>query len=185
MGTVSAAPADWCITLKALFRLDTVELLEKHCDEIAAISPGSVQAIASLMQNMIVLYYQDVRRQDLFAFFAALGLEIVAVIFFFRAASAAMGGSIEIAALTAISGFLVQVMTGIVFYLYSQSARQFAGFHICLERTNRFLLADAMVGHLPEAEQSLKRAEVITTVLNAPMLTLAIIEEGGSFGKQR
>ena len=85
---------------------------------------------------------------------------------------------IQTAALSAISGFLIQIMTAVVFYLYSQAARQFAGFHICLERTNRFLLANSMVENLPEAERASKRAEVITTVVNAPMLTLAMIEKG-------
>jgi len=69
-------------------------------------------------------------------------------------------------------------MTAIEIYLYSQSARRFGGFHVCLEHTNRFLLANAMVEHLPEAERASKRAEVITAVLNAPMLTLAMIEKG-------
>jgi hypothetical protein len=69
-------------------------------------------------------------------------------------------------------------MTGVVFYLYSQSSKQFGGFHVCLERTNRFVLANAMVEHLPEAERALRRSEVITAVLNAPMLTLAMIEKG-------
>jgi hypothetical protein len=155
-----------------------VESLQKHCDEIARASPDNVHRIASLMQKMIIEYYQDVRRQALLAFFAALGLEVVAVVFFFVAALAAVGGGVSgTTTLSAISGFLIQVMTAIVFYLYSQSARQFAGFHICLERTNRFLLANSMVEHLPEPDRNAKRAEVITTVLNAPMLTLAMMEK--------
>ena len=89
-----------------------------------------------------------------------------------------MEGKIETAALSAVSGLLIQLMTAVVFYLYSQSAKQFAGFHICLERTNRFLLANAMVEHLPEPDRAPKRAEVITTVLNAPMLTLGMLEKG-------
>jgi len=176
MDTASAiptAPVDY------VTRSGTIQSLKAHCAKIARMSPDNVQEIASILQNMIVAYYQDVRRQALLAFFAAFGLEIVAVLFFFYAASIAMrDGDIKSAALSATSGFLIQVMTGVVFYLYSQSARQFAGFHICLERTNRFLLANAMVEHLPEAEKISKRAEVITTVLNAPMLTLGMIEKG-------
>jgi len=156
-----------------------VDTLKAHCEAIAKVSSDNVQEIASLLQKMIVDYYRDVRRQALWAFLAALALEIVAVCFFFYAASAAMKGNTEYTVLNAIFGFLIQIMTGVVFYLYSQSARQFAGFHICLERTNRFLLANAMVEHLPEAEQPSKRAEVITTILNAPMLTLDMVERGG------
>jgi hypothetical protein len=159
---------------------DTIARLREHCDKIATIPSDDVQKIASLLQNMIVDYYRDVRRQAFLAFFAAFVLEIVAVLFFFYAAFIAMRGvDITNAALSAISGLLVQIMTAVVFYLYSQSAKQFAAFHICLERTNRYLLANAMVERLPEGERNSKRAEVITTVLHAPMLTLGILEGRG------
>ncbi len=153
--------------------------LKKNCDEIANMPSNDVQQIASVLQKMIVSYYQDVRRQALLAFSAALALEVVAVIFFVYAASLAMNGNDQKkATLCAVAGLLIQVMTGIVFFLYSQSAKQFGGFHICLERTNRFLLANAMVERLPDSEQVPKRAEVITAVLNTPMLTMSIIEGG-------
>jgi hypothetical protein len=147
-----------------------------ECDKIAEISPNDTQQVASILQRMIVSYYQDVRQQALMAFLVAVGLEIVAVFFFVLSAIAAIFSQ-HIAVLTTVSGLLVQVMTGIVFYLYRLSAKQFGGFHICLERTNRFLLANAMAGQLPEAECASKRAEVVTAVLNAPMLTLAIMEQ--------
>ena len=156
-----------------------VESLLRHCDDIARTSPDNIQEIASLIQKMIIDYYKDVRRQATFAFGAAFVLELIAVGFFLYAANKAINASgIQTAALSAISGLLIQIMTAIVFYLYAQAARQFGGFHICLERTNRFLLANSMVEHLPEAERASKRAEVITTVVNAPLLTLSMIEKG-------
>jgi hypothetical protein len=155
-----------------------IDSLIAECNKIAKSSPGDVQEIASVLQKMIVSYYGDVRRQSVLAFTAALVLEIIAVFLFFY--SAMKENTNGTGNLGVISGLLIQIMTGVVFYLYSQSARQFGGFHICLERTNRFLLANAMVEHLPEAERALKRAEVITAVLNAPMLTLEMIEKGAS-----
>jgi hypothetical protein len=160
------------------FRTRDSEALIRRCQEIAKTPHDNVQEIASLLQQMIVHYYQDVRQQTQWAFAIAVALEVIAVLFFFGSAAIAMRGSVETAAFTAASGLLIQIMTGIVFYLYSQSAKQFGGFHVCLERTNRFLLANAMADHLPEAECAAKRAEVISTVLNAPMLTLGIIEKG-------
>ncbi len=161
-----------------LLETNVVRSLTEYCDQIAITAPDNVQETARLMQKMIVSYYQDVRRQALLAFFAAFVLEVVAVAFFVYAAYMTMGGTIQTAALSAISGFLIQLMTAVVFYLYSQSARQFAGFHICLERTNRYLLANALVEHLPDAERATKRAELISVVLNAPTLTLSMIEKG-------
>jgi hypothetical protein len=158
------------------FKTNSVESLAQACENIARIKSDDVQEMASHLQMMIVHYYQDVRRQALFAFFAALVLEVVAVVFFFTAAFMTMNK--ESATISTISGLLIQIMTGIVFYLYSQSAKQFAGFHICLERANRFMLANSIVEHLSKPEQDSKRAEVITAIINAPMLTLEMLEKG-------
>jgi hypothetical protein len=167
------------VPLKKLLGVGETDSLMEKCKEIAKISPDNVQEIASMLQRMIVDYYKDARWQALSAFIAALILEIVAVVFFIYAVYMSVTHDPPTngpATLSVIAGLLIQVMTGVVFYLYAQSARQFAGFHICLERTNRFLLANAMVEHLPEPERASKRAEVITAVLNAPMLTRAIIQ---------
>ncbi len=167
------------VLMPVLSGIGHIESLVRECDQIAKTAPGDVQAFAGVLQKMIVAYYEDVRRQSQLAFFAALVLEMIAVGFFFYSASIAMTTvAFGTAALSALSGLLIQIMTGVVFYLYSQSSKQFGGFHVCLERTNRFVLANAMVEHLPEAERALRRSEVITAVLNAPMLTLAMIEKG-------
>jgi hypothetical protein len=160
------------------FLREPIDALEAYCDKIADASPNDVKEVARIMLKMIVSYYRDVRWQALLSFIAALVLEVIAVLFFLYAVDL-MKGHPEAATLTTVAGVVVQVMTGVVFYFYSQSARQFAGFHICLERTNRFLLANAIVENLPEPERNTKRGEVVTTVLNAPMLTLAMIEKGG------
>lgn len=63
-------------------------------------------------------------------------------------------------------------------YLYLQTARQFAAFHTCLERTNRFLMANAMCEHLGERQDEM-RAELIRTIANAPLLTQNLLQKGG------
>jgi hypothetical protein len=144
-------------------------------------TPDDIQQIGSLFLQIIIHYYKDVRRQAALAFIVAFVFEIAAVGFFVFSANAAMrGGTITTAALSAVSGLLIQIMTGVVFYLYSQSARQFGAFHICLERTNCFLLAHSMTEHLPEAERVAKQAEIITVIVNAPMLTPEITEKASS-----
>jgi hypothetical protein len=161
----------------SIFQFLAVSSLKRQCDQIAKAHSDEVHVLAALLQGMIVTYYEDVRRQALFAFFAALFLELIAIGFFFHSASKAMSADTGTVALSAVSGLLIQLITAVVFYLYAQSARQFAAFHTCLERTNRFLLANAMVEHLPEEQRASKRSDVITAIINAPMLTLAMIEK--------
>jgi hypothetical protein len=162
--------------LRRIFQTRSVSALQEQCDKIAQLPVDSVQETASVLQGMIVSYYKDVRWQAMLAFSAAILLEFVAVVFFWKSASMVMDKNIGPASFSAISGILIQIMTGIVLHVYSRSARQFGGFHICLERTNRFLLANAMVEHLPENERCAARREVITTILKAPMLSAAILE---------
>jgi hypothetical protein len=165
-------------------RPDAIRALEHDCSELARCKPGDVPAISALLQHMIVKYYEDVRYQARFAFNAACGLELVAVSFFVVVAYLSLELPGELTNpetwLVAVGGTLTQLMTAVVFYLYAQSAKQFAAFHICLERTNRFLLANALVEHLPEEERSERRTDVIKTILSAPMLTLEMIEKGRS-----
>jgi hypothetical protein len=157
----------------SIFR-DPVADLETHCNKIATASPGNVQQIAQIMLQMLVEYYRDVRWQALLSFLAAFVLELIAVVLFFMASHKAINHEIDSATVMALSGAGVQIMTAVVFYFYAQSARQFAGFHICLDRTNRFLLANAILENLPEGpDRNAKRGEVVTTVLNASMPTLS------------
>jgi len=51
---------------------------------------------------------------------------------------------IDIGSLGVISGLIVQLFAGVAFYLYQKVADQFSAFHICLERTHRYLVAYKM-----------------------------------------
>lgn len=149
--------------------------LQKACDAIATSAPGDTHRIASLMQQMSLDYYADVRKQAQQSFASALVAATVGTLFFLyavlRAMSSENGVWIGIAA-----GALVQVISAINFYLYGRAARQFASFHICLERTNRFLLANTLCEQLASPLQDQVRQDLIKIVASAPMLTLDVTE---------
>jgi len=172
----------WGFVAGKFFATRKIEALLKECDKLAEASCEDAQKYASVLQKLAVYYYEDVRWQALLAFFAAFILEIVAVGFFFWAGIRAINDGLEAALFSSVSGLLIQFMTAIVFYLYSQSSSQFGGFHICLERTNRFLMANAMAEQIQdEDKRNSKRGEVITAMLNAPMLTQEAIFGGARF----
>ena len=155
--------------------IEPLEALKRNCQEIASAS-NDAQKIGALLSEMIVHYYEDVRRQALQSFYCALGAAVVGTGFFVYAASQYMDGS-EQAYLAFLAGVLIQVISGTIFYLYSRTARQFAAFHICLERTNRFLLANAMSQSVvDEAKRDTLREELVRIVANASMLSLDLIE---------
>lgn len=157
-----------------------LEELKRDCEEIARTSPGDTNTMASLLQQMSLSYYQDVRKQAQQSFYCALGAAILGALFFIYAAYIVMEQDNKSnATFSIIAGALIQVISAINFYLYAKAARQFASFHICLERTNRFLLANTLCENLICKDRKDKmREELVRVVANAPMLTLDIVTNG-------
>jgi hypothetical protein len=70
------------------------------------------------------------------------------------------------------AGGLTQFISAVSFFLYFKAARQFATFHVCLERMNRYLLANTICDALDADTAKTVRATLVDTIASAPMLTL-------------
>jgi hypothetical protein len=158
----------------------SLHALKEDCEEVARTEPGDTHKMASLLQQMSLNYYEDVRRQAQQSFYCALVAALIGVLFFFYAAYLMMNqDSASNAKVSLIAGALVQVISGINFYFYGKASRQFASFHICLERTNRFLLANTLCENLLcKDRRDLMRTELIRVISTSPMLTLDVISNG-------
>jgi hypothetical protein len=67
------------------------------------------------------------------------------------------------------SGLIIQVFAGVAFYLYQRASDQFAAFHVCLERTHRYLLAYKIAQEVEtQKEQTLH--DLVCIMANAPMI---------------
>lgn len=160
-------------------RVQPIEALKAQCHELATTAADDTHKIASLLAEMILNYYQDVRSQAQQSFWCALGAAAVGTGFFVYAAHQGMRSGFDHAFIGLIAGALVQVISGISFYLYSKTARQFSTFHVCLERTNRFLLANTLCENLKNIDKKDSlREELIKIVANAPMLSLDMAGNG-------
>ena len=158
---------------------ERIEALRQHCANIEILGDGDVHKMASLHVQMILEYYQDVLEQAQRSFFWALVAAGVGTLFFIGAiAMTFVMNSWPSAILSVVSGALIQVISAFNFYLYNRASHQFASFHICLERTNRFLLANTMNDNLSDANKDTMRMELIRIVANAPMLTFAEVTNG-------
>lgn len=151
--------------------------LEALCDEVASTEPGDVQKMAALLQKMILRYYEDVLTQAKQSFRSALGAAILGTIFFGLAVWMKSDGMVNAGL---IAGAIVSIISGVNFWLYNRAACQFSVFHICLERTNRFMLAHTMCEGLEPTTRDQLRAEVVRVVLHAPMLTVDVARRKGA-----
>jgi hypothetical protein len=145
----------------------------QDCEKIAVDAPGSTRRITALLQQLSLIYYLDVRKQALLSFWSALGAAVVGMLFFLYAILHAMSpGGRESAQIGLWAGALTQFIAAVNFLLYFRVARQFATFHVCLERTNRFLLANTMCESLDPPTKDEVRKVLVDIVACAPMLTL-------------
>jgi hypothetical protein len=85
-----------------------------------------------------------------------------------------MGGdptenSLSIGTAGLIGSAIIEATAGGAFWLYSQTAKQFSAFHICLERTHRYLLAYKIASEIGERKDDTFR-DLVCIMANAPMI---------------
>jgi hypothetical protein len=167
---------------------DYVEDMLLTCREIGGTSPGQTHQLACALWGVAISYYRDVRKQAQRSFKAALIASGVGGLFFLVAVilmfikpwlpSHMTNGGLTASELSLIAGLIVQTISGINFYLYSKTSKQFSAFHACLERSNRFLLTNSMCENLSPESKDAVRAELIRTISSAPLLSEKLVYDG-------
>jgi hypothetical protein len=83
-----------------------------------------------------------------------------------------------------LTGIVIEGVAALAFVLYGRTARQFAAFHICLERTHRYLLAYKMA-HDTKNNQDETIRDLVCIMANAPMISQPDINAEVSLGQGR
>ena len=165
---------------------------EQVCDEIgAAIDKGTLGRIVAEHQKLIQRYYYDVQDQANNSFetakwIAVTGFAVLICTLLYVLVSntldapTADSGVINplryVGGVGIVSGILIEFVAGVAFWLYTRCARQFIAFHICLERTHRYLTAYTMVERLGTNKDETLR-DLVCIMANARMITLADIDQ--------
>ena len=148
--------------------------LHEECKLLATAHPGDTRQFACLFSGMNLRYYADVLSQARDSFLFALAASATGVVFFIFAAwqiyQHDRSGWIEL-----IAGGLLQVISGTGFYLYGKASAQFATFHICLDRANRFVLANTISEALGHEVKHDTRAYLVRAITDATLLTQDVV----------
>jgi ABC-type uncharacterized transport system fused permease/ATPase subunit len=152
-----------------------IQAMKVACASIGSVPLNDPHQLAAKLWELSIDYFEIVRRQAQQSFRSALWFSVAGTIFFFLALALMMRGQVPFSRLTLVAGVIVQVISAINFYLYAKTARQFAAFHACLERANRFLLANSLCEHLGNSKDGM-RAELIRIIANAPLLSSDLVE---------
>ncbi len=141
------------------------DIFDKAVDRLAKAKPSDVQEVAASQIKLLNSYYALVLEQARRSFRWALIAAGVGLLFFLAAIGFILLKQVDNAALISlISGALVQVISGINFFLYGKTSTQLSDFHNRLEQTQRFLLANSVCEGLTNEFKQKARSKLIFAI---------------------
>jgi hypothetical protein len=167
----------------------------RECAQLGASVGGGVGEIVERIQRLILHYYDDVREQAEKGFRAARNTAVAGFVVLVLTIGyvlvidwAVRAGKLKnetttsamtIGQIGLIAGTIVELLAGTQFVLQGRTAKQFGAFHICLERTHRYLLAYKIAETMTEnRDHTLEK--IVCTMASAPMITRQDIDDVGS-----
>lgn len=174
----------------------TTRDLQKACDELStAIDEGKIGDIVAKHEKLILHYYKDVQDQAKESFNTARSAArfgfwvLIATLAYvltidglsrFGKVPAMTGESLAVTGIVGlVSGALMEFVASVSFWLYSRGAKQFGAFHICLERTHRYLLAYKIAEQIEDGKNETLR-DLVCIMAHAAMITRQDIDSNDS-----
>jgi hypothetical protein len=168
-------------------RFDT-EALQSQCDALGKAIGGTIGDTVREMQLLIQKYYDNVRDQAeesfesakgvaFFGFLVLMGTVAYVIIRDYQVAHgyASATKGMGVGAIGLIGGSVVELIAGVQFVLYGRATKQFGAFHICLERTHRYLMAYQMTQEMTTNKDATLE-KIVCIMANAAMITREDIE---------
>jgi len=127
--------------------------------------PDDVQKIVTSQIGLIDNYHRIVLEQAKRSFFWAIVAAAVGLFFFLAAVMFVLVFKTESASIISlVSGSLIEVISGINFYLYGKTSAQLADFQIRLDKTQNFMLANSLCEGLDNEHKQTARLELIRSI---------------------
>jgi hypothetical protein len=116
---------------------------------VSSANPDNIQQVAASQLALSTSYYESVLAQARRSFIAAIISAALGLLFFIAAVSIFLvRNDLRAGTVSVISGGIVEVISGLNFWLYGRTAEQLNSFHIRLERTQRYILANSVATQL-------------------------------------
>ena len=180
-----SSPITWCLgiiwiikSIYALYKMkaktdelaaerEAKEISEavKNLDVLAEKSKEENQDIRALMfenlkelKEFYVICKQQIRKSfsaAMFSCFAGFVLFVLAVIIFL------LGGNNSASLTAGLSGALVEIVSGLYFWMYRETSKQLGKYHKRLEATEKYLIALQIIEMLPEENRNEQYGKLI------------------------
>ena len=132
-------------------KLGTGSARAETAENIAIADPFNLQEVASVSWTVSDKYYSDVLQQAHSSFVAALWSSGAGFFLFLLAAAlAVVRNDLHATLVSAMGGAVVEVVSGLQFWLYGRAALQFSAFHAKLERMQRYMFANTICLNMDE-----------------------------------
>lgn len=171
-----------------------------RCEGIGDALNGDVGTMVETVQKLILRYYTDVGLQATESFesakrisawgFGILVFTIAYIVIVDAAGHFNWGGfdanykGMGVGQLGLFAGAIVELIAGVQFVLYGKATKQFGAFHICLERTHRYLLAYKIADGIDKnRDETLQK--IVCIMANAPMISARDIDGEGNTPEAR
>jgi hypothetical protein len=137
-------------------------IIQDAISTLSKADPDNVQEIAASQFQLLTVYHETALDQSRKSFFLSVVGAGLGLMFFMAAAGIALlTRNTTVALIPVISGAVVEVIAGIVFFLYGKTTAQLSEFHGRLETLQRYVLANSMCGGLDGDERNKARAALI------------------------
>ena len=180
-----SSPITWCCgiiwIIKSIYNLykmkvktdelvaerETKEVSEaiKNLDDLAEKSKEENKDIRTLMfenlkelKEFYVICKQQIRKSfsaAMFSCFAGFMLFILAVIIFL------LGGNNSASFMAGLSGAIVEIVSGLYFWMYKETSKQLGKYHKRLETTEKYLIALQIIDMLPKENRNEQYGKLI------------------------
>jgi hypothetical protein len=138
-------------------------------DSVAHADAGNISEVAASQLKISNNYYQSVLAQAQQSFRSAIVAASVGLGFFLAALGFGLAmDKLDIAIISSISGAIVEVIAGLNFWLFGRTATQLDLFHVRLEQTQRFLLANSVCENLGSDARDAARSELVRSISVQP-----------------
>lgn len=148
--------------------LQHYQLFKPSIDRLAQADVKDVQEIAGAQVDLLTKYHEIVLAQSRRSFFWALIGSGVGLAFFLVAVASSLHATAAQAIIPVIAGAVVEVVSGVVFYLYGKTTAQLSDFHHRLETVQRHLLANSICESLSEPNRDQARMLLISQIAAVP-----------------
>jgi hypothetical protein len=136
-----------------------------YAEQLAEAKTNDIQGIAASEIRLLTSYYSTVLGQARISFRWAVRAAIAGLLLFLTAVVVLLTSeSQSIAIVSVIGGSIVEVLSGINFYLYGRTTTQLADFHTRLDQTQRFLLANSICEALEGDKKQEARSSLVDKI---------------------